>query len=127
ISRCSRSLLRCSKSVDRFSGFNWICDPSGRRPGTWMYYQFYEFGQAALQPFRAYADSLRLFYSNPLNPLSQTSFGRSMAAGAELFERSTRRYGKPSFDLPTTKIASMTVDVSEEIVWSRPFCNLIRF
>jgi poly(3-hydroxybutyrate) depolymerase len=50
-----------------------------------------------------------------------------MAATAELFERTTRRYGKPSFDLPTTKVGFDTVAVSEKIVWQRPFCNLIRF
>jgi poly(3-hydroxybutyrate) depolymerase len=44
-----------------------------------------------------------------------------------LFERTTRRYGKPSFDLPTTKVGFDTVAVSEKIVWQRPFCNLIRF
>jgi poly(3-hydroxybutyrate) depolymerase len=92
-----------------------------------MYYQFYELGHAALQPFRACADGLRLFYSNPLNPLSQTSFGRSMAAGAELFERTTRRYGKPAFGLTETKVDFTTVAVTEKVVWSRPFCNLIRF
>lgn len=92
-----------------------------------MYYQFYELGHAALQPMRALADGVRLFYSNPLNPLSRTPFGRSVAASAELFERSTRRYGKPAFNLPTTKVGFETVEVTEQIVWSKPFCNLIRF
>lgn len=92
-----------------------------------MFYQLYEMNHAALQPFRACADALKLFYSNPLNPLSQTPIGRSMAAGAELFERTTRRYGKPAFDLPTTKVGFETVAVTETVVWKRPFCNLIHF
>ncbi|HEU4985763.1 MAG TPA: polyhydroxyalkanoate depolymerase [Rhizobiaceae bacterium] len=92
-----------------------------------MYYQLYEFNHAALQPFRAYADALRLFYSNPLNPFSETAFGRTMAAGAELFERTTRRYGKPQFGLTKTNVDFQTVAVSEKIVWSRPFCKLIHF
>lgn len=92
-----------------------------------MFYQFYELNHAAMQPFRAYADAVKLFYNNPLNPFSQTPWGRMVAAAAELFERTTRRYGKPSFDLPTTVVDWKTVPVAEKIVWSRPFCNLIHF
>ncbi|TWG88924.1 poly(3-hydroxybutyrate) depolymerase [Mesorhizobium sp. J18] len=92
-----------------------------------MYYQLYEFNHAALQPFRAYADAVRLFYSNPLNPLSETVFGRTLAASAELFERTTRRYGKPQFGLDKTSVDFQRVAVSEKVVWSRPFCNLIHF
>jgi poly(3-hydroxybutyrate) depolymerase len=92
-----------------------------------MFYQLYEMNHAALQPYRAFADTVRLFYRNPLNPLSRTEFGRSMAAGAELFERTTRRYGKPSFDISSTPIEGRNVPVAEEVVWSRAFCNLIHF
>ena len=71
------------------------------RAGRWgsMFYQLYELNHAAVQPFRAYADAVKLLYSNPLNPLSHTPFGRSVAAAAELFERTTRRYGKPTFGI----------------------------
>jgi poly(3-hydroxybutyrate) depolymerase len=92
-----------------------------------MYYQLYELNHAALQPFRACADAVRLFYKNPLNPLSATPWGRSIAATAELFERTTRRYGKPRFDLPTTVVDGEALAVKEETVWSKPFCRLIRF
>jgi poly(3-hydroxybutyrate) depolymerase len=92
-----------------------------------MYYQMYELNHAAVQPLRALADATRLFYSNPLNPLSQLQFGRSMAAAAEVFERTTRRYGKPKFDLTTTRINGETVDVVQKTVWKRPFCNLMHF
>ncbi len=51
---------------------------------------------------------------NPLNPLSQTSFGRTMAASLEVFERATRRYGKPEFGLPTTTVDGHTVKVTEK-------------
>jgi poly(3-hydroxybutyrate) depolymerase len=92
-----------------------------------MFYQFYELNHAALQPLRALADSVKLFYTHPLNPVAQTVFGRSVAASAELFERSTRRYGKPEFGLTETVVDFKTVPVTEHIVWSKPFCNLIRF
>jgi poly(3-hydroxybutyrate) depolymerase len=92
-----------------------------------MFYQLYEMNHAALQPARAYADAIRLFYSNPLNPFSHTHVGRSVAALAELFERSTRRYGKPEFGLKTTTVDWKSVAVTEKIVWKRPFGNLIHF
>ena len=92
-----------------------------------MFYQMYELNHAAIQPFRAYADAVKLFYSNPLNPFSHTPWGRSVAAWAELFERTTRRYGKPSFGLSATTVDFQPVPVVEKITWSRPFCNLIHF
>ena len=92
-----------------------------------MFYQMYEWSHAAVQPYRAFADAARLFYSNPLNPLSHTPLGRSAAAMAELFERTTRRYGKPEFGLDTTVVDWKQVPVTEKTVWSRPFCDLIHF
>jgi len=92
-----------------------------------MFYQFYELNHAALQPVRACADAVRMFYSNPLNPASRTQWGRSIAATAELFERTTRRYGKPAFGLPHTTVDGNIVPVVEKTVWSRPFCNLLHF
>jgi poly(3-hydroxybutyrate) depolymerase len=92
-----------------------------------MFYQLYELNHAAMQPFRTYADALRLLYTSPFNPASQTQWGRSVAAAAELFERTTRRYGKPAFGLGKTRIGFQDVPVSEQIVWSRPFCDLIHF
>ena len=92
-----------------------------------MFYQIYEFNHAALQPYRAFADATRLFYSNPMNPLAQTPFGRSIAGMAELFERTTRRYAKPAFGIEKTVVDWKEVAVTEKVVWSRPFCNLIHF
>ena len=64
-----------------------------------MFYQLYELNHAALQPARAYADIVKLFYSNPLNPLTHTALGRSLAAGAELSERTpATKSGGRDFD-----------------------------
>jgi poly(3-hydroxybutyrate) depolymerase len=59
--------------------------------------------------------------------LSYTNFGRRTAAAAELLERTTRRYKKPTFRLPQTMVKGTTVPVTEEVVWKRPFCSLIHF
>ncbi|MGE6742469.1 polyhydroxyalkanoate depolymerase [Allorhizobium pseudoryzae] len=92
-----------------------------------MFYQLYELNHAAMAPYRAATEALRFFYTNPLNPFAETTFGRTMAAGLEVFERATRRYGKPEFGLPTTTVSGQSVKVTEKVVWSRPFCDLLRF
>ncbi len=92
-----------------------------------MFYQLYELNHAMMAPWRAAADAMRLAYSNPLNPISHTYMGRAAAAGLEVFERTTRRYGKPTFGLPETVIDGVPVTVTEKIVWREPFCNLIHF
>ena len=43
-------------------------------------YWLYEMSHAALNPARAWADATRLFFKNPVNPLSFTTFGKSVAA-----------------------------------------------
>ncbi len=92
-----------------------------------MYYQFYEMNHAAVSPLRAAADATRLYFRHPLNPLTGTALARGMAAAAELFERVTRRYGKPDWDLHHTQIGGRRVPVTTIVVWSSPFCRLIHF
>jgi poly(3-hydroxybutyrate) depolymerase len=91
------------------------------------FYQLYELNHAALAPWRAMADAAKLTFQNPLNPFADTPFGRSVAAAAELFERTTRRYGKPEFGLTETTIDGKTIAVHEEVVWEKPFCSLLHF
>ncbi|KAA2233440.1 polyhydroxyalkanoate depolymerase [Salinarimonas soli] len=90
-------------------------------------YFLYETGHMMMAPARAASDATKVLFRNPGNPLANTAYGRTVAAGCELFERTTRRYGKPAFGLDTTQIEGQTVAVHERIVWSRPFCQLIHF
>ncbi|MGJ0453263.1 MAG: polyhydroxyalkanoate depolymerase [Methylocystis sp.] len=92
-----------------------------------MSYQLYEMLHLAFAPARAATDAMLHAMKNPLNPLHHTSFGRNVAASAELFERMTRRYGKPLFGLATTVVDGAEVEIVEEVVWSRPFCGLLHF
>ncbi len=80
-----------------------------------------------MAPARALSDMTRLTFKSPFNPLSYTPMGRNLAATAELFERMTRRYGKPAFGLEKTMIGGEEVAVEEDIVWIRPFCQLLHF
>jgi poly(3-hydroxybutyrate) depolymerase len=90
-------------------------------------YEFYEMAHAALVPARAVSDAAHFVFRNPWNPLSGTYFGKNISAGAELFERMTRRYGKPTFGLDEMEVDGVTDPVLEDVVWSRPFCNLLHF
>ncbi len=92
-----------------------------------MFYHLYEMNHAAMAPLRASAELMRQACNNSMNPLSNTAFGRSLDAGFEVFERLTRRYGKPAFGLPSTTIGERSVAVEEEIIFSKPFCNLVHF
>jgi poly(3-hydroxybutyrate) depolymerase len=90
-------------------------------------YWFYEMTHAALNPSRAWADLTRLYFKNPANPLSYTTFGKSVAAACELFERSTRRYGRPEWGISSTLVSGERVPVHISTIWERPFCKLIHF
>lgn len=90
-------------------------------------YYWYETAHWLLSPARAVSDATRFVFENPDNPLTDTPYGRTVAAACELFERTTRRYGKPAFGLRTTVIEGEEVPVSERIVWERPFCDVISF
>jgi poly(3-hydroxybutyrate) depolymerase len=90
-------------------------------------YWLYEMSQAALNPSRAFADATRLLYRNPLNPLALTILGKSIAAACEVFERSTRRYSRPEWDIRNTLVGGERVPVNVETLWERPFCRLVHF
>ncbi len=92
-----------------------------------MIYHFYDLQHAMMTPARIAAEIVQSAFKNPFNPLSYFQGGRTIAAGAEVFERMTRRFGKPAFDLPTTKIDGKTIKVTEEIVVEKPFCHLLHF
>ena len=90
-------------------------------------YQLYEMAHAALAPARAVSDATHFVFSNPWNPLSNTLWGKNISAGTELFERITRRYGKPTFGLNEIDVNGAVYPIVEEVVWSKPFCNLLHF
>jgi poly(3-hydroxybutyrate) depolymerase len=100
--------------------------PGGAFLSTPLYW-FYEMSHAALNPSRAMADATRLLFRNPLNPLYLTTLGKSIAAAAEVFERSTRRYGRPEWRISSTLVGGERVPVHTTTVWERPFCRLTRF
>ena len=92
-----------------------------------MLYHAYEFQRQLANPVRLWANALEQAYSSPYNPLSETWIGKSVAASAEIIARLTQNYGKPHFGLATTQIGDEVVDVNEELLLRKPFCDLLHF
>lgn len=92
-----------------------------------MLYHLHEIQHHAFAPMRMLAQAMQTMYSHPWVPMAYTKFGRSVAATAELVERTTRRYPKPPFNLHTTTVDGETVPVVEQFVFEKPFCKLLHF
>ena len=92
-----------------------------------MLYHAYEFHRHLAKPVRLWANALEQVYSSPYNPLAETWFGKSVAAGAEIMARLTQNFGKPTFGLKTTLVDNEDVEVNEEILLRKPFCDLLHF
>jgi poly(3-hydroxybutyrate) depolymerase len=90
-------------------------------------YWLYELSHASLNPARAFAEITKLYYANPLNPVARTPLGKSIAAASEMFERATRRYGKPEWNIESTTVNGEAVPINIKCIWERPFCHLLHF
>src|SRR5437764_138906 len=115
-----------SMAIGEFGGAPAVPGDSSVLVSTPLYW-FYEMSHAALNPSRAWADATRLFFKNPGNPLAYTTFGKSVAAACELFERSTRRYGQPEWRIDNTVVGGERIPVRISVAWERPFCRLLHF
>ena len=92
-----------------------------------MLYQWYELGHASMAPMRAMAKVGELTLSHPLNPFSHFDAGRQAAAALDLFERTTRAYENPGFNIHETRVDGETVAVNERCLIKHPFCQLVQF
>ncbi len=92
-----------------------------------MLYHAYEMTHAAITPMRNAARMSNEILRFPLNPLSQTYGSRALSAAFEMFIDATRRYAKPAFGIQSVEIDGVETPIVEEVVWARPFCNLLHF
>jgi poly(3-hydroxybutyrate) depolymerase len=124
--RCNNMPGQKNMAIGEFGGAPALPEEGGPALSNGLYW-LYEMSHAALNPARAMADVTRLYLKNPLNPLAHTTLGKTMAASAEMFERFTRRYGKPEWDINDTIVGGERVPVHITPVWERPFCRLLHF
>jgi poly(3-hydroxybutyrate) depolymerase len=92
-----------------------------------MLYYMYELNHAAIAPLRNAANFSRYFWKSPANPMSSTQYARSITAPLDMFERLTRRYGKPEFGIDQTIVDGVEVPVEVTTVLDKPFCSLLHF
>jgi poly(3-hydroxybutyrate) depolymerase len=92
-----------------------------------MIYTLHELQHAANAPLKFWAETSQQLFTNPFSPLAYLPHSSRVAAGSELMARAVRRYEKPAFGLDHTAIDGQTVAVHEEVVASKPFCDLLRF
>ncbi len=92
-----------------------------------MLYALHEAAYYAATPMRAAARLTRDWWSSPLNPARNSTFGRSLSAGADLYENVTRRYGKPDWHIDEIQVNGHPVRVRQTVVWESPWCRLVQF
>lgn len=92
-----------------------------------MLYSLVELNRVAMAPMRLAARAGRAALASPLNPLGQTSYGKSLTAMADVFESATRYYGKPEWRIDKVRINSVDIPVTPEPVWRSPWCQLVHF
>lgn len=92
-----------------------------------MLYHAYDLSHAMMAPFRVAAEVTKAFFQHPLMPIADSRAARTFVAGAELIERTTRRYAKPGWHLDHTEVEGKKVAVQVKTALHKPFCNLLRF
>ncbi len=92
-----------------------------------MLYALHEMQRLAWAPARMMAEAGRQAASNPLHPMSWHPAGRAVGAACELFERASRKHGKPEFAIRQVLSGGVPLAVREEVALSTPFCDLLHF
>ena len=69
------------------------------------------------------ARTANVIFEHPCNPLAGTAYDRTIVAACQLLETTTRPYDS----LATMLLDCQQVDVSESVVWERPFGRAIAF
>jgi len=59
--------------------------------------------------------------------MGMDDLGRKFSASATMLGRGVKSYGKPAFNIPATKIDGVEIDVREDVVLRKSFCNLLHF
>ncbi len=90
-------------------------------------YSLYELNHAALAPWRAAAIAQTALLNSPLNPMADSTLVRNAIAANEVFESVTRRYLKPEWAIPSTRVAGIETAVTIEPAWQSPWCTMVHF
>jgi poly(3-hydroxybutyrate) depolymerase len=92
-----------------------------------MLYEAYQAHLDVLTPVRLMAEAIRGFLDHPWPLIGNTPLIRSAAATMELLSNGGVSHNRPDFGIRAVMIEGQEVAVSEEVVVSDPFCNLVHF
>jgi poly(3-hydroxybutyrate) depolymerase len=92
-----------------------------------MLYQLHEMNRALITPLTHWAEISSELFSNPISPFAHTPFSQRIAAGYELMFRLGKKYEKPPFDIHSTIVNGVVVNIVEEVALNKSFCRLIHF
>lgn len=92
-----------------------------------MLYNIYEAQRALLEPFSEMAAAVANMYGNDDIPLGRVPGATRAAASFALFNRLSKDYVKPEFEIHNVKSGAVTLSVAERVELDRPFCQLLRF
>ena len=92
-----------------------------------MLYEAYQIHNDVLAPIRLMAEAFRGFLDQPWPLIGNAPMMRSAAAAMELLSNAGMSHNRPDFDIRSVVIDGREIAVSEEVIASYPFCNLLHF
>ncbi|MEQ8315223.1 MAG: polyhydroxyalkanoate depolymerase [Gammaproteobacteria bacterium] len=92
-----------------------------------MLYQNFDLYQRSLQLWNPFFDLSRKIITDNVSRYTDTLTGQSLNAFLEMGMDFTKAYGKPEFGIDKMDVDMVKYHVTEEVVLSKPFCNLLQF
>lgn len=92
-----------------------------------MNYQVYDYIMRTNHVFHEWFSLVNDVVSHPSNPFNSTIPGRFVKASLGTAMRLTQRYERVGFDIEEVHIGERRCKVTEEVVFSKPFCDLMHF
>jgi poly(3-hydroxybutyrate) depolymerase len=92
-----------------------------------LLYHLFDLHGAMVAPARLMAETVNHVFSHPMVPAAYTRMGRAIAASSEIFERATRRHGKPQFGIQEVAVGEARVPIHEVVTARKPFAELRHF
>src|SRR5260370_34416576 len=92
-----------------------------------MLYDAYQAHSDVFGPIRLMAGAFRGWLDQPWPLLRDVPFLRGAAAAVELLSHAGMSHARPDFSIRSGTLDGGEVAVTEEVVASDPFCNLLHF
>jgi poly(3-hydroxybutyrate) depolymerase len=92
-----------------------------------MMYQTYDLYSRSAELMNGFIKVNQQLLTHPFNPFSNTLVGKSINAALDSAYHHTKTYDKQPFDIKTSVIDGETINITEQILVEKPFCNLIHF